>query len=68
MLHEMAHAWASHYMTNAHRQAFRNVRHWKYWLDDQKAESTTWLPTIGHESLRGQRGRQQFAAKVDEFR
>ncbi len=38
MLHEMAHAWASHYLTYSHREAFRNVRHWKYWLDYKKAE------------------------------
>lgn len=38
MLHEMGHAWASHYLTSAHRQAFRNVRHWTYWQDYQRAE------------------------------
>src|SRR5262249_3947277 len=37
ILHELAHAWAFHFMTPEERQAFPDVRGWTYWLDYDKA-------------------------------
>lgn len=37
ILHELAHAWAFHFMTPQQRQAFQDVRGWTYWLDYDKA-------------------------------
>ena len=33
VLHELAHAWAFHFMTKAHMDAFQKVRGWQHWLD-----------------------------------
>ena len=38
MLHELAHAWAAHYLTPERKEAFRNLRHWQYWQDYERAE------------------------------
>ena len=37
LLHELTHAWAFHFMTPEHQQAFRKIRGWKYWLNYDEA-------------------------------
>lgn len=38
ILHELSHAWAFHYLTPEHREAFKQVRGWEHWLDYDNAE------------------------------
>jgi hypothetical protein len=38
ILHELSHAWAFHYLTLEHREAFKQVRGWEHWLDYDVAE------------------------------
>jgi hypothetical protein len=38
ILHELAHAWTDHFLTGVHRQAFQDLRGWRYWRDYLHAE------------------------------
>lgn len=38
ILHELTHAWAFHYLTPEHKEAFRQLRGWEHWLDYNQAE------------------------------
>jgi hypothetical protein len=38
ILHELSHAWAFHYLTPQHEQAFKAIRGWHSWLDYGRAE------------------------------
>ena len=38
ILHELTHAWAFHYLTPEHKEAFKQLRGWDYWLDYNHAE------------------------------
>jgi len=38
IIHELGHAWSSHYLTAAHRAQFQKVRGWKVWLDYGRAD------------------------------
>jgi hypothetical protein len=38
ILHELSHAWAFHYLTPEHKEAFKQLRGWEHWLDYDSAE------------------------------
>jgi hypothetical protein len=38
ILHELSHAWAAHFLTPAHRDAFRQLRGFEYWQDYERAD------------------------------
>ncbi len=39
VIHETAHAWAAHSLTDERREAFRNLRGWEHWRADKWHES-----------------------------
>ena len=38
ILHELAHAWSFHSLTDERKAAFKELRGWKYWLDYDNAD------------------------------
>ena len=38
ILHELSHAWAAHFLTPAHKDAFRTLRGFDYWQDYERAD------------------------------
>jgi hypothetical protein len=38
ILHELGHAWTEHFLTDANKQAFQDLRGWTYWLDYRHAD------------------------------
>ncbi len=38
ILHELSHAWAAHFLTPSHKDAFRTLRHFEYWQDYEHAD------------------------------
>jgi hypothetical protein len=38
ILHELSHAWAAHFLTPAHKNAFRKLRGFEYWQDYERTD------------------------------
>ena len=56
IIHELGHAWSFHYMTDAQRTAFQQLRGWSAWLNNDQAWKTT-APSRPPRSSSGRSGR-----------